>query len=193
MSQKSKLPFKAQPGDIILTRESDVMSWFLRILEGPFPYSHACLVGEEVNGQPTIYTAAHKTDHDSALTLGFFRHVDAYSYLRDRSYVVCRVKGGLGKEHQEEIVSWCKNQLGEEYPVRKVLKYLKDGFKGLGITEVIHEELFDREHCFESVAKAYETAGIKLNERAGNQHASGYDGKEIYLSPMLVDIYAKAI
>jgi len=191
----TRLPFKVESGDIVLVGERSFQSWLLRILHGPFPYSHGCLMGEKVNGRQTIYTAAYRGPGDPILAkFGLYRQIDAADYLKDRNYVVCRYKQNsqnLSRAQKQEIIEWCKSQLGEKYPIKKVLKYLGIGLKGYGVPEVIHKELTDREHCFEGVAKAYLKAGIVLNERAKNADPSGYDGKEIYLSPNLVDIFTK--
>ena len=189
------LPFTPQVGDIILTRQKGVGSWALRVLHGPFPYSHACLMGEIVNGRPSIYTAGHTGDNTKPFAFinkGYYRHLDAQRYLADKDFVVCRFKKGgrnLSMAQKNKILDWCKEQLGEKYPSQKVLKYLREGLKGTGIEQIDLPELIESEHCFEGVAKAYQKAGVILNERAGNIDASGYDGKEIYLSPHLYDVY----
>lgn len=193
--KRSKLAFNAQPGDIVFTRQKSIGSWTLRILHGPFPYSHACLVGEDINGRSTIYTAGHTGDNDKPFAFinkGFYRHLDTELYLSDKDYVVCRFSDHghtLSARQKSKIIEWCKDQLGEKYPSKKVLKYLREGLKGRGIEQIDLPELIDSEHCFEGIAKAYNRAGIILNKRAGNLDPSGYDGKEIYLSPYLYDVY----
>lgn len=149
-----------------MTRENSLLSLVIRLLHGPFPYSHACIVGEKIKGEPTIYTAAYKSDgHKGA---GYYSQVNARNYLRNRSFVVCRIKGGMSRNQKTRIIDWCKYQKGEKYPTKKVLKFIADGFKGVGVSKVFLKGLEDKEHCFEGVAAAYGNAGIVLNKRAQN-------------------------
>lgn len=182
-----RLPFEAKPGDIVFTANGKPVSWVLRVLQGNFPYSHGCIIGETEKGGPTLYTTGDPLHPE-------FVRVDAATYLADKSYVVCRYMNGgrsLTKDQIRKILDFSKQQIGEMYPTKKVAKYLAAGFKASGIKELVDQELKEREHCFESIAKAYFNAGIVLTPRAGNTCASGYDGKEIYLSPNLVDIFTK--
>ena len=184
-------------GDIVLTRQPGFGSWFLRIFSGPFPYSHASLIGESIAGRPTIYAAGHtdgKRKPFAFLNYGYFRQLDAAAYLKGKNYVVCRYRAPDGREgltprQRKRLLGWCHHNLGEKYPGLKVFRFFTEGLKGLGVTQIIYPRYAHHEHCFESVAEAYQQAGIILNRRAGNLDPSGYDGKEIYFSPHLVDVY----
>src|SRR5581483_4590792 len=171
-----------KPGDIIFSRKNGPMSLFIRWLQGPFPYSHACLVGDPTD---TVFTTGF--GGEGRKTFGFlpaseFRQIPMKEYLSDKEYVVCRYKRLTSKQRQE-IIKWCNAEVGQKYPFRKTIKLFTWLFRGKGINRIPVQT--SQQHCYELVARAYLAAGIALNPRAKNLDSSGYDVKEIYQYPQL--------
>lgn len=175
---------KIQTGDIVFSRKNGPMSLFIRWLQGPFPYSHACLVGPNNTVYTTGFGGKGNKTH-GILPASEFRQLALDEYLSDKDYTVCRYKGLTVKQRQA-IINWCQSQLGQKYPFRKTMKLFTLLLKGRGIDRINTQP--SQQHCYELVAKAYAQAGIELDPRAKNFNPSGYDIKEIFLSPNLIDI-----
>ena len=165
------------------------MSLFIRWMQGPFPYSHACLVGSDNSVYTTGFGGRGKKTY-GVLPASEFRQLPMDEYLANKDYVACRYKGLTAKQRQK-IINWCSSQLGQKYPFRKSVKLLTLLFKGKGINKISCQP--SQQHCYELVAKAYSAAGISLTPRAMNKKPSGYDAKEIFLSPNLLNIYTRPL
>jgi len=183
------MKLKPKPGDIIFSRKSGPLSLIIRWLMGPFPYSHACLVADPPNTVFTTGFGGKGKKTWAILPASEFRQLPMSEYLANKKFVVCRYDG-LTEKQRAQIIKWCQSQLGKKYPFRKTLKLFTMLLKGKGINRVPLQP--NQQHCYEFVAKAYSQAGILLDPRANNLDPSGYDIKEIYLSPKLADIYAKS-
>ena len=188
----SKPNFKPQAGDILFTRIDGPFSWFLRLVNGSFGYSHACLVGKSENGEMMVYTTGACHRHELIFCYG---KIKASEYLGKREYIICRYRGsgskGLSDKQKKAILAWCQHHVGTPYPWNKAWQYYRQALHGLGV----HRFNFKNRHkgevlCYESVAAAYQNAGIELNPRAGNRMAAAYDIKELYFSPYLHDVYS---
>ncbi len=198
MKKSLKPDYKPQVGDIIFSRKHGFLSWSIRFIMGPFPYSHLCLVGEKLDGKTIVYTTGVNvgpTSPRGVFSSSVFRSEDMAAYLANKSYVICRYQGEKGKHltppQKQAILEFCHKQLGKKFPFRKSLKLFRQTIRGVGVNRVTDKKsrgLFD---CYEAVVRAYRAAGITFNKRLGNIDPSGYDIKEIYLSPVLVDIFAK--
>lgn len=202
MSVQNKKPvFTPEVGDIFFTSSKSSISWLLRFLLGPFKYSHLCIAGEDVDGQSTVYTTGlgggfgvhGRQGAPRFLRAIRYRQLYAGDYLAGKTYVVCRYKNGakegLTTQQKEDILQWCHSQLGNKYPLKKTFKFFKMLLRANGIDAVRLPGQDDLYVCYEAVARAYLQIGIDLSPRAGHKDPSGYDAKEIYLSPFLTNVF----
>lgn len=190
------LAFTPEIGDIIFSAKSGPISWAIRFFFGPFAYSHVCIAGEIIDGEATVYTTGlggKEKNHSGFLPQTHFRRLDAGNYLQNKTYVVCRYEKdgheGLSEAQKDIILKWCHSQLGKKYPFRKTGKYFKKIFKAAGINQLKAKGQNNLYTCYEAVVVAYSQLGIELNPRAAKLDSSGYDIKEIFLSPFLTDVY----
>jgi len=180
------MAIQLQPGDIIFGRKKGPISIFIRLMIGPFPYSHVTIVADPTDQVFTTGVGGKGRKTYGIFPASEFRKLPMQEYLANKDYVVCRYKN-LTAQQRKDIVNWCEKRLGQKYPFKKSFRYLRLILKAGGVPKVNMEP--SRQHCWEMIAKAYQHAGIELNPRADNIDASGYDIKEIYLSPNLENIY----
>jgi len=185
------LPFEPQTGDIIFVTQGSPLSYFIRLRQQDFDYSHVFIVGRKLpNGRWTAFTTGgHK--------FYFYGEMDLENYLNGKKYIVQRAKGALKDEQKEAIIELASSICGTPYNTAGLLKL---STIGMFTDHVIHSlykpslafPFSEMKSFFCSQAVAYLLwvgAGIHLNSRAEKDDPSPYDLASVYYAEQTEDIY----
>ena len=189
------LPFHPQTGDIIFTTQGSPLSYFIRLRQQDFDYSHVFIVGrQKEDGRWTGFTTG-------AQKLYFYGEVDLEDYLKEKTYLVQRIKGGLNEPQKTSIIGVASRLSGAPY---NTVGLLKLSTLGLVTARVVHSlfkpalkfpfDALKSFFCSQAVAFIYWVgAGIQLNTRAEKADPSPYDLASIYYAEQTEDIHKNGL
>lgn len=147
-----------KPLDIIFTRTTSPLSWFIRMKTNS-DWGHVCLVSQDTN---VIHTPEGNNLFEILRTghLGSFKLVPKDKYLKGKTYKIVRVPQ-LTDEQRSEGLVYLDQQVGQPYATKDLINLVQQNYKGSQIKRLEDNSPFF--FCSEFVDFVFRQIGQRLS------------------------------